>query len=235
MSMKDQLLITIDGPAGSGKSTLSRLLARRLSYLYLDTGALYRTFAYAVLQHGISSRDEAAVSRLCSTVKISFQMSGGELRIILDGRDVTDHIRTEEVGIAASIVSAYPAVRKELLPLQRDIGMSGGVVAEGRDMGTVVFPGADIKVYIDASPRERAGRRYRQLLGQGVDADFEEIMKRLEIRDRQDTQRDLAPLKPAKDAHILDTTDMEAADVVEVMIGIVTAHREKIKASRTVN
>lgn len=220
--MKERLIITVDGPAGVGKSSVSKALSKRISYVYLDTGALYRAVAFRVAESGISPDDGEAISRFCENIDISLLADNRGMKILADGNDITDKIRTEEISILASTVSAIPAVREALLPIQRKAASSGGVIAEGRDMGTVVFPGADVKFFIKAEIHERAKRRYLQIKRRGVAADIEEIKNGIVVRDRQDMKRNVSPLRPAEDAFILDTTDMEMGEVVEKMIHVIT-------------
>ncbi len=222
--MSTRLIITIDGPAGTGKSTVSKILAARLTALYLDTGALYRAVALTALDRGIAPGDGKGIAALCETIEISCLTDRDGIRILVNGDDVSDRIRTEEVSLAASKVSALPAVRKFLLPIQRRIADMSSIVAEGRDMGTVVFPHADVKFYLDADENERARRRYYQLCGEGVTADFDEVKKGLTIRDRQDSGRAIAPLKPSDDAVIIDSTTLKAEEVVEAMIARIHGH-----------
>lgn len=226
--MARKLIITVDGPAGVGKSSVSKALSQKISYVYLDTGALYRAVAYKVAESGISADDREAISEFCQNIDISLQRDDAGMKILANGDDITDRIRTEEIGILASTVSAIPMVRKKLLPIQRKAGSGGGIIAEGRDMGTVVFPDADVKFFINAQIQERAKRRYLQLVKRGVEADFEDIKSGILVRDRQDTKRNIAPLRPAEDAFILDTTDMKMGEVVEKMIGLI---KEKTKTS----
>ena len=219
--MKKKFVVTIDGPAGAGKSTVSKALARRLSYLYLDTGALYRAFAYKVIKEGILPDDEKAIAALCARIELSLDNIDGSLNVFIDDANVTKRIRSEEVGLVASTVSAVSAVRERLLSIQRNAGKKGGIVAEGRDMGTVVFPTADYKFYLDADVEERVKRRYSELLSQGDSVDYKTVAGDLVVRDKQDQERKLAPLKASGDAIIVDSTRMSVAEVVEKMISII--------------
>ena len=226
MKNKKRLVITIDGPAGAGKSTVSKILAGRLSYLYLDTGAIYRAFALKVVEAGISADDEKQLSGLCEKVEVSLKILDGNFKIIVDDEDVTQKIRTQKTGMLASRVSGVPVVRKFLLSLQRETGKDGGIVAEGRDMGTVVFPDADFKFFLDANLDERSRRRFAELMERREDIDFGEVKKDLMVRDRQDSERRMAPLKPADDSVIIDSTDMGIMDVVERMMRIIKRNIE---------
>ncbi len=219
--MKNQLLITIDGPAAAGKSTVSKALSKRISYACLDTGALYRAIAYKVSEQEISPDNERLLSELCEKVKISLKKIGRDMKVFVDEEDATEKIRTEEIGLLASKVSAVPAVRRALLSIQRKAGERGGIIAEGRDMGTVVFPYADIKFFLDADIPERARRRYLELLEKGSNADFEEVKISLIKRDQQDTARNISPLRPSEDSIIIDTTSLRVEEVVEKMVGII--------------
>lgn len=212
-----RLLITIDGPSGAGKTTVSRILADRLGYKYIDTGALYRGVALAAISSGLNPDDDNGLEKLCNTLKISFVLDKKGLRLMLNGSDITDQIRTPEITMFASAVSARPVVRSFLLNLQRDLGRKKGVVFEGRDMGTVVFPGADVKFFLDASSKIRAKRRYKELKSINLQP-LEAVERDMDRRDKNDSTRDLAPLKPAEDAIRIDSTDLSVETVVERMV-----------------
>ena len=215
-----RLLITIDGPSGAGKTTVSRILADRLGYRYIDTGALYRGVALAAISSGLNPDDDNGLEKLCNTLKISFVLDKKGLRLILNDLDITDRIRTPEITMFASAVSARPVVRSFLLNLQRDLGREKGVVFEGRDMGTVVFPGADVKFFLDASPKNRAKRRYKELKSINPQP-LEAVERDMDRRDKNDSTRDLAPLKPAEDAIRIYSTDLSIETVVERMVTII--------------
>ena len=215
-----RLLITIDGPSGAGKTTVSRILADRLGYRYIDTGALYRGVALAAISSGLNPDDDNGLEKLCNTLKISFVLDKKGLRLMLNDSDITDQIRTPEITMFASAVSARPVVRRFLLNLQRDLGKEKGVVFEGRDMGTVVFPGADAKFFLDASPKIRAKRRYKELKSINPQP-LEAVERDMDRRDKNDSTRDLAPLKPAEDAIRIDSTNLSIKIVVERMATII--------------
>lgn len=215
-----RLLITIDGPSGAGKTTISRILADRLGYRYIDTGALYRGVALAAISSGLNPDDDNGLEQLCNTLKISFVLDKKGLRLMLNDSDITDRIRTPEITMFASAVSARPVVRSFLLNLQRDLGREKGVVFEGRDMGTVVFPSADVKFFLDASPKIRAKRRYKELKSINPQP-LEAVERDMDRRDKDDSTRDLAPLKPAEDAIRIDSTDLSIETVVERMVTII--------------
>ncbi len=207
------MIITIDGPAGAGKSSASRRLAQRLGFEFLDTGATYRAVGLAVLRADVSLTDAPSLERLLQTLRL--EMPPG--KILLNGEDVTELIRTSEVSHASSVVAVVPVVRRYLAQWQRDVSRGRHVVCEGRDQGTVVFPDALCKFFLSADPRERALRRQRQLLAGGEVVEFELLLQAIEARDRRDSARDLAPLRPAEDAVLLDTTHLTLDQVVEQM------------------
>jgi cytidylate kinase len=216
--MEKKFIITIDGPAGAGKSTVSYTLAKKLNYIYLDTGALYRGLAYKALKFKISLDDVSALTDLCSSTKVVLKNIDGQMKVSVDGEDVEEKIRTEEVGLAASKISTFAVVRERLLNLQREAGAQGGIVAEGRDMGSVVFPHADYKFYLDANLEERIKRRYKELLEKGVSVEYKSIQKDMFARDKQDKQREIAPLKAPDGAIIIDSDILSIPEVVEKII-----------------
>jgi cytidylate kinase len=212
-------LITIDGPAGAGKTTVSKMLAARLGYAYVDTGALYRGVALAALRKGISPDDDGALEAVVNDLTLDFSPHPKGSRLLLNGEDVTDSIRTPELSMMASAVSARPVVRRYLLDVQRKLGRRKAAVFEGRDMGTVVFPDADVKFFLSADLKTRARRRHRELgYGSGGLARVQEEMAR---RDLNDSSRELAPLKPASDAVRVDSTDLSPEQVVDRMTAVV--------------
>jgi len=201
-------VITIDGPSGSGKGTLSQLLARKLGWHYLDSGALYRVLAYAALQTHTSLQDEHALMLLAVDLPLCFIPDEENYQIMLENKIISDQLRTQECAEAASIISAYPAVRDALLARQRAFQQAPGLVTDGRDMGTIVFPWADLKIFMEASAEERAARRFKQLQNLGIDANIEAIFSALQKRDIRDRTRAISPLQPAADAVLVDTTGL---------------------------
>ncbi len=216
------MIIAIDGPAGVGKSTVAKLLAARLGYLSLDTGALYRAVAWKVLRSNVKPTDQEGVAHLLPSTSIHMQFKNGAMTVVVDNRDVTSELRTPEVSAAASVVSAIPAVREWLLPVQRQIGERGSVVAEGRDIGTKVFPSAQLKFFLDADATVRADRRHRELVAAGHRGPIEKTYQDLSGRDTRDRTRAVAPLIPAADARHIDTSSLKVEEVVEQMMAAVS-------------
>lgn len=219
--MNRKLIVAIDGPSGSGKSTLSRLLAAALDYTNIDTGAMYRSVALAAHRAGVAPDDLAALTRLCADLHIEFLRRDGDERVLLNEEDVSSAIRTPEASMLASRYSASPAVRRAMVRLQREMGAAGGVVLEGRDIGTVVFPGAEVKFFLSATARERGLRRYKELVAKGLQVDLEKTVAEVVARDEADSVREHSPLVRADDAIPIDTTSMSIDEVLEKMVGLV--------------
>ena len=216
----ERLIITIDGPSGAGKTTVSRILAGRLGYKYIDTGALYRGVALEAISAGLNPDDDTGLKNVLSSLKMKFVYGEKGLRLISNDTDITDKIRTSEISMFASAASARPVVRNFLLELQRELGREKGVVFEGRDMGTVVFPDADVKFYLDASHKTRALRRYQELKSE-TSQTLQNVEKDIKRRDKNDSIRNLSPLKAAEDAVIIDSTHLSAQDVVDRMMNVI--------------
>ena len=219
-------IVTIDGPSGAGKSTISKLLAAKLNFTYLDTGAMYRVVGLQVQRAGFDLEAEGARERLVQLLEgldmtLASGEEGKETKAFLDGEDVSDAIRTPEMAMIASRASAEPEVRKKLTEMQRTIGNNGAIVAEGRDMGTIVFPDAMHKFFLDATPEERAMRRQKQLEESGQKVEFQELLAQIQKRDRNDSSRSLAPLQPAEDAVIIDSSEMNIDEVVSFMLAAI--------------
>ena len=216
--------IAIDGPAGAGKSTIAKQLAKELSFIYVDTGAMYRSMALYFMRNGIAKEDEAAISDACKTVEGSIAYENGEQQVLLNGENVSKEIRKEEVGKMASATSVYKEVRTKLVELQQKLAADKDVIMDGRDIGTCVLPNAQVKIYLTASVETRAERRYQELQEKGAACDLEVIKKDIADRDYQDMHREISPLKQAEDAILVDSSDMGIEEVVETIKNI---YREK--------
>ncbi|MBI4459300.1 MAG: (d)CMP kinase [Acidobacteria bacterium] len=223
--MRKRLTIAIDGPSGAGKSTVARMLAERLGYGYVESGAMYRALALAALETGTRLEDSAALAALAEKLEMRFVREGGSNRLLLNGRNVTEAIRSAEVTKASSLVSAHPEVRKRLVESQRELGRDGGVVMEGRDIGTRVFPDADLKIFLEAAPEARADRRYREMADKSGTS-LEEVLREMAERDQRDQLREASPLVPAEDAIKIDTTGLTVEEVVEKILSLATQKSE---------
>jgi cytidylate kinase len=215
---KNGIVIAIDGPSGAGKSTVARILAKRLGYIYIDTGAMYRSIGWKAMKERLDPADENALADLCGRTEVTIKKDNSDPRFYVDGHDVTGEIRTPEMGMMASSVSKSPAVRDRLLTLQRELGKDGGVVMDGRDIGTVVFPDAERKFFLEASAEERGRRRYRELKEKGMDVDLARITQEIKDRDHQDSGRSIAPLRKADDALLIDSSLLSIDQVVDRML-----------------
>lgn len=217
--------IAIDGPAGAGKSTVARRVAKELSFIYVDTGAMYRAMAYYLLGRGVDRTNSAEIAAECKGAEISIEYRSGEQIVLLNGKNVNAFLRTEEVGNMASVSSANPSVREKLLELQRTLAKQQSVVMDGRDIGTTILPNADLKIYLTASSEVRAKRRYLELKEKGSECDLPEIQKDIEERDKRDMNRKIAPLRQAEDAVLIDSSEIAVEEVVKMILQI---FREKV-------
>lgn len=213
--------VAIDGPAGAGKSTVAKEVSAKLNYIYVDTGAMYRTLALACLRNNIDSGDEENIVKICKASKVSIKYENGEQIMFLNGENVNDYIRTEQVSSMTSIISAYGQVRETLIEMQRNLAKENNIIMDGRDIGTHVLPGAKVKIYLTASAKTRARRRYKQLLEKGISGNPEEIEKEIMERDTRDMNREVAPLKIAEDAVYIDTSDMSQIEVVNSLVELI--------------
>jgi CMP/dCMP kinase len=228
-------IITIDGPAGSGKSTLGKLLANRLDYLYFDTGVMYRVVTYEALRRKINLEDESSLSELAKKIRIDVRPAsrndGRTYDVLVDDEDVTWEIRRQEVDANVSVVATYNGVRQKLTEQQRRIAMRGRIVMVGRDIGTVVIPNADLKIYLDASEEVRAERRFQELNERGEVSSFEEVLESIRIRDQIDTNRDIAPLQRAEDANVVDSSNLTIEQVLEKVMGLISCSSNNLTNS----
>ena len=219
--------IAIDGPVGAGKSSIADQVAQRLHILHLDTGAMYRTVALYMLRNGIDPQDEQTVSARCGEADVRVAYRDGAQRTMLGEEDVTDLIRTGEVSAAASAISKWPAVRRRMVAAQREIAATADMLIDGRDIGTVVLPGADVKIFLTASPEDRARRRFDELRKRGQEADYDTVLRDIILRDEHDTRRSAAPLRQAKDALLVDTTGNSLDESLDVLLETI---KERLKA-----
>ena len=216
--MKKRAVITIDGPAGAGKTSIAKIVSRKLGYNYIDTGAMYRAITWKAFREDIDLEAKENLINMVRHTKIELKNRAGMVRVYLDGKDVTNKIRSKRLAEGASILGTIPEVREQLVKIQRRLGSSGRIVVEGRDIGTVVFPKADYKFYLDASVKQRALRRYRELKAKGEEVELAELEKAIRFRDRRDRTREVAPLKIAPDAVVVDSTHMSKKEVVEFIL-----------------
>ncbi len=213
--------VAIDGPAGAGKSTIARAAAKELGFIYVDTGAMYRAIGYYMLAHGVRPEDTEAVCANLQEVKVDIRFVDGEQHVFLCGEDVSGKIRTGEVSMAASKVSAIPEVRRFLFSMQRGFAEKNNVIMDGRDIGTVVLPDAQVKIFLTASPEERARRRYVEMTEKGMTADYDKVLAEIRERDYNDSHREVAPLIPAKDSILVDTTEIGLDDAIAQLVSVI--------------
>jgi len=228
---RKRLTIAIDGPSGAGKSTVGRALAKRLGYLYIDTGAMYRAVALKVMEKALAVGEESRLSALVSSLDITFVEKGKETSVLCDGKDVTEAIRSPEISRLASDISRKKVVREALVQKQREMGRGGGVVLEGRDIGTVVFPDAEVKFYLDADTEERGKRRFKELVEKGMKVDFNDTLEEVRKRDHSDMNRAISPLRKAGDAFLIDSTGRRVEEIVEEMVQRVMARQREDETS----
>lgn len=219
--MNNVINVAIDGPAGAGKSTVARAAAKEIGFIYVDTGALYRAVGVNALRKGIDTKDKAAVAASLADISVDLVFENGEQKVLLNGENVSVEIRTPPASMAASDVSAVPEVRAFLFDLQRDIAKRNSCIMDGRDIGTVVLPDAKVKIFLTASPEERATRRYKELIEKGTEVKYEDVLAELIERDYNDSHREIAPLKPAEDGVILDTTGLSLKESIDSIVKIV--------------
>lgn len=219
--------IAIDGPAGAGKSTIAKRIAAELSFIYVDTGAMYRAIAYYLLRHGIAGDDAEGIAEACDNIDVSIAYQEGSQVVLLNGENVNPYIRTEEVSKMTSIISVYPVVRAKLLELQRKLAAEHDVLMDGRDIGTCILPNADLKIYLTASSRVRAERRYLEQTARGLVCSLEEIEKEIIDRDYRDMHREIAPLKQAEDAVVVDSSDLNIDEVVAIVTDLVRERQQQ--------
>jgi CMP/dCMP kinase len=218
--MKHQISIAIDGPAAAGKSTVAKIIAEKLSYIYIDTGAMYRALTYKALKNGMDPNDEGKLIAMLKNTQIELRKTEEGQFVFLDGEDVTKQIRTNEVTNLVSIVAKHRQVRQEMVRRQQALAQNGGVVMDGRDIGTHVLPNAEVKVFLLASVEERARRRHEENLAKGFDSDFEKLKEEIALRDKIDSEREVAPLRKAEDAVVIDTTSLSIEDVVNKILDL---------------
>ncbi len=219
--------VAIDGPAGAGKSTIAKAAAKKLGFIYVDTGALYRSIGLYCVRGGINTKDASAVEAVLPEITVELKYENSEQAVILNGENVNGHIRTEEVSMAASNVSAIPSVREYLLDMQRNMAKENSVIMDGRDIATVVLPFAEVKIFLTASPEIRARRRVDQLLEKGIKADYEKVLYEVNERDYNDSHREIAPLKPSEESVIVDTSDLTLEESIDRIFKIITENKEK--------
>ena len=214
------MIIAIDGPAGSGKGTVAKIIAKKSNAIYIDTGAMYRCVALEAINKKVKIEEKEKIQKLLDYINIDLKQENGKLKIYLNNKDVSNEIRTEEISKLVSSYSAIDIVRDKMVKLQREMGVSKDIVMEGRDIGTVVFPNADVKIYLDATPEERARRRFKQNQEKGINSNYEEILSEIKIRDERDMTREISPLKKASDAIYIDSTNLSIDEVVYKILEI---------------